>query len=110
MVQPVNVAIGGYQFACYPLSQARFVHGAAVYVVLCVGEGGTWRVLDAGESGATGKRMDSHERKPDWEKHCLNKNIWVCIYPMPSNRFTPQDRRNLESSLRQRYRPPCGQR
>ena len=110
MAKQVNVAIGGYQFACYPLSEAGVVNGAAVYVVLCVSEGGSWQVLDVGQSGDAGQRITSHPRRECWLANCANRNIWVCIYPMPSSRFTKENRLGLEQHLRRQYSPPCGDR
>jgi len=105
-----KVKIGGMPFACVPLAQADFEDIAATYVVLCVAPGGEWKVLDVGETGALGDRIDSHDRKDCWRRNCLGGNIWVCVYPMPSDQHTPEDRRVLERAIRLQYRPPCGKR
>lgn len=114
--QSVTVSIAGLAFECVPLGQADFGDEAAVYVILCVSEGGSWqvldvdaRVLDVGQTAQLGSRMASHERKPAWQANCPNKNIWVAVLRMPSALYSDTDRRELEKRLRQQYSPPCGQ-
>jgi hypothetical protein len=110
MPEPVNLKIGSYPFACYPLANASFINIAAVYVILCVGQTGSWTVLDVGQSGELGERIDNHSRKDSWFQHCANKNIWVCVYPAPISQYTKEQRVALEASLRAMYKPPCGER
>jgi hypothetical protein len=107
---PVTVTIGGLPFECVHLQSADFNDAAAVYVILCVSEGGSWQVLDVGQTGQLGSRLDSHDRKACWLANCPNKNVWVCVYKMPTERFSEDDRLRLEKTLRQQYNPPCGQR
>ena len=110
MPGPVNVTIGGHPFACYPLASTGFINIAAVYVVLCVAQGGSWTVLDVGQSGELGERIENHSRRDSWFRHCPTGNIWVCVHPTPTNQFSKEQRLALERSLRQRYNPPCGER
>lgn len=105
-----NVTIGGRTFACVRLSEADFTDVAAVYVILCVAQDGSWTVLDVGQSGQVGSRIDDHDRKACWTRNCTNNNIWVCVYRMPSSQYTRQDREKLEAELRSQYHPPCGKR
>jgi len=105
-----QVSIGGRTFSCVKLSDADFKDVAAIYVILCVAQDGSWTVLDVGQSGAVGSRIDTHDRQACWKKNCSNNNIWVCVYPMPSSKYTKQDREELESYLRNKYSPPCGKR
>jgi hypothetical protein len=93
-----------------PLNQASFADRAAVYVILCVAQGGNSTVLDVGQSGEVGSRVDDHDRRSCWIKECPSGNIWVCVHLMPSDRYTKEDRLALERTLRQQYQPPCGQR
>ena len=105
-----NVTIGGRTFVCVRLSEADFTDVAAVYVILCVAENGSWAVLDVGQSGQVGSRIDDHNRRACWAKNCANNNVWVCVYRMSSSQYTRQDREKLEQELRDLYRPPCGKR
>lgn len=108
--ESLMVTIRGYPFSCVPLSKADFSDKAAVYVILCVSEGGSWTVLDVGQSGAVGSRLDSHDRKSQWSENCPTQNIWVCVYSMSSSKYDKTDRENLEQHLRRQYTPPCGAR
>ncbi|MBT9156853.1 MAG: hypothetical protein DDT37_01844 [Firmicutes bacterium] len=85
-----NVPIGGYPFVCVSLTQADFLDVTAIYVILCVAQDGSWTVLDVGQSGQVGSRIDEHDRKGCWERNCPNKNIWMCVYRMPSTQYTKQ--------------------
>lgn len=105
-----NVTIGDQTFVCVPLKDADFKDVAAIYVILCVQQGGVWTVLDVGQTGELGTRIDSHDRRACWERNCPGKNIWVCVYPMPSSRYTKEDRLEFEQSLRTKYDPSCGKR
>jgi len=110
MAEPVKLRIGGYQFACYRLSEAQFINIAAVYVIIGVKPDKGWDVLDVGQSGELGERMQDHPRREEWFQEWPNGNIWVCILPTPSSRYTEQDRTEIEGRIRQRYSPPCGKR
>jgi len=110
MAEAVTVPIGGREFSCVGLADADFADVAAVYVILCVGEGGTWTVLDVGQSGEVGSRIDAHDRRSCWVRNCTSGNIWVCVYRMPSNQYTKEDRLRFEQALRAQYNPPCGKR
>lgn len=104
----VPVTIEGKTFQCVKLSDADFKDIAAIYVIICVDKDGSWTVLDVGQSGELGERMDSHDRKQCWLNNCPNKNVWVCIYPMPSKDHSKQDRLDLEGKLRDALKPTCG--
>ncbi len=111
MDAPVAVTISGRAFSCVRLAEADFRDVAAIYVILCVKPDSSWTVLDVGQTGELGTRIDSHDRRECWARNCETKNIWVCVYPMPSTRYSPQDRRALEAEVRRQYNPvPCGQR
>ncbi|MDQ7788455.1 MAG: hypothetical protein RDU41_00190 [Clostridia bacterium] len=105
-----DVTIGGYPFVCVPLAQADFSDVAAIYVILCVAQDRSWTVLDVGQSGQVGSRIDDHDRRGCWERNCPNRNIWVCAHRMPSAQHTKQKREQLESALRAKLNPKCGKR
>ena len=106
----VSVTIGNLNFQCVRISDADFKDIAAIYVIICVASNGNWNVLDVGQSGELGDRIDNHDREDCWKRNCLNQTIWVCIYPMPSNKYTKQDRLDIEKKLRNQYNPKCGNR
>jgi len=67
-----NVTIREYLFVCVPSAQADFSGMAAIYVILCVAQDGSWTVLDVGQSGQVGTRIDDHDRRVCWERNCPN--------------------------------------
>ncbi len=82
---------------------------AAVYVIICRKSDQKNYVTDVGESGETGKRIATHERRPCWERNC-NGTLSVYLRYMPTSEgYTAADRRQLERKIRQQYDPPCGQ-
>jgi len=97
-------------FQCVKLIEADFSDVAAIYVILCVETAEKWSVLDVGESGQVGSRINDHDRSDCWSKNCPNKNIWVCIYKTPTAQYTSQQRRDLENKIRSHYMPTCGDR
>ena len=101
-----ELTIGGYSFQCVSLSTAEFTDIAAVYVILCVASGGSWTVLDVGQTGELGSRIDNHDRRTCWQRNCASKNIWVCVRSMPNR----DDRLRVEREIRNQYDPPCGER
>jgi len=105
-----DVTIEGYPFICVPLAEADFADVAAIYVILCVAQDGNWTVLDVGQSGQVGSRIDDHDRKDCWDRNCPSKNIWVCVYRMPNTQYTRQQREQLEAALRLKLNPKCGKR
>lgn len=105
-----NIEISGHTFSCVPLLQADFADLAAIYIVLSVAQDGSWKILDVGQSGEVGIRIDDHGRRHCWERNCPSKNLWVGIHPMPSKQYTKQQRIQLESDLRREHIPPCGKR
>ena len=107
MAGRVNVTIGGKLFTCLRLEKADFSDIAAVYAVISVARDGSWSVLDVGQSKELGERIDGHDRKECWQRNCNNGDIWVCIYPMPSSRYSKYDRLQFEEYLRQGNSPPC---
>jgi len=80
---------------------------AAVYVIVCITDEGK-NVIDVGESGEVGIRISNHERKPCWEDNCTG-NLYVYLHYMSSSEgYTSEDRRKLESKIRNEYNPLCG--
>ncbi|TAL70092.1 MAG: hypothetical protein EPN82_05635 [Bacteroidetes bacterium] len=106
----VNVTISNLNCYCVPLVEADFKDIAAIYIILCVNSDKSWTVIDVGQSGELGERINNHDRIDCWKRKCLNNNIWVCIYPMPTLKYTKENRLKLESELRSKYHNLCGKR
>lgn len=96
------VTIAGYSFeGPYEIGK-KIIDRAAVYVIL----DNSNNVIDVGQSGETGTRLSNHERKPCWDR---NGGKWFAVKWMPSDRYSREDRENLEKEVRKEEKPPCGE-
>lgn len=94
--------ISGYSFEGPYVIGKKVVSQAAVYVILDVDK----NVIDVGQSGETGVRLLTHERKSCWDRY---GGKWFGVKWMPSDKYTIEDRKELESSIR-KPETPCGKR
>lgn len=89
---------------------------AGIYMVIAGTKApdGKWRtssykLLDIGQSGKTGPRLGTHNRKDCWQsKKSANKTIVYKFAAMPSDKYDETDRRIVECCLRAHTKPPCG--
>lgn len=96
-------------FRCYPLG-TQFNEIAAIYVIANVDKNYQGKVLDVGQTGQLGTRMNSHDREECWKRNCSPKNeIWICYFPMPTKVYSIEDRLELERRIRHLYKPTCGE-
>jgi len=110
MAKSTSLTIDGLATICVPLADADFSDIAAIYIIICVASDGSWTIIDIGQSGELGTRIDSHDRQDCWRRKCHNGNIWVCVYPMPTKTYSKQDRLDVEHSLRSKHTNLCGSR
>lgn len=69
----------------------------------------SYELLDIGQSGKSGVRLDTHNRKDCWDnKKSSNKTILFKFAAMPSKDYDETDRRIAECCLRAHSKPPCG--
>jgi hypothetical protein len=69
----------------------------------------SYEVLDIGQSGETGVRLDTHDRRDCWcNRKPANKTILFKFAAMPSDSYDETDRRIVECCLRAHTKPPCG--
>lgn len=96
------INIEGYEFESdYPLSLTKFNEVPAVYVI---STSQNW--LDVGETDQLGTRLSNHERKPSWIRCANGLPIYVSVHQEPNL----QTRLSIESFLRTRLNPMCGDR
>lgn len=93
--------IQGYQFEQGYTVATKFNNVAAVYVIYT---NQIW--LDVGETDELGTRMAGHERKPDWIRNAGLLPIYVAVYREDNY----QTRLTIESDLRSKLGPRCGDR
>jgi predicted GIY-YIG superfamily endonuclease len=101
-----SIQIGGYLFnGPYLLSNFDEIDKAAVYAILCkLNE--TYYVIYIGQSGELGTRLQSHNKKECWEKHCKG-TLYVAIFNTPSTTYSAEQRRLIERELINEHNPVC---
>lgn len=98
--------IVGYNFEQpYVLRTTTFNDVAAVYVIYTVSNGQT-RWLDVGEASGLGERISGHDRKDCWLRNAQGNEIYVGV----SQQQDEYTRKQIESDLRNKLRPLCGDR
>lgn len=90
--------IAGHNFKA-PLKYSQLKHDSGVYAVLDSGN----RVVDVGESHDVKARIDDHDRKSCWRREGHKGNF--AVHYASSSR-----RKSIEKKVRQKRKPPCGQR
>ena len=70
----------------------------------------TYKILDIGQSGRTGKRLADHDRETCWNDNVENDAAILMKYAlMPTAEYSEKDRRAVECCLRAHSHPlPCG--
>lgn len=98
-----GIKIGNYNFNGPFSKTGPIKNSSGVYVILDC-HNTTNYVVDVGESGSLQSRLDNHDRKNCWEKHCTGQIKAAVLYVNEYNRM------RIEKELRASYRPTCGQR
>lgn len=88
----------GYQFSGPYSIDGQFNGVAGIYLVLTPARD---KVVDVGQTDDLGRRIPSHERKPDW-KRCGGSELWF------HSEANERVRLAKESRLRTVYAPLCG--
>ncbi len=109
MNNTVDLTIAGLPFKCVKLEEATFADNFAIYVILNVRPDSSWCVLDVGQAGDYGIRINSHERLEKWRQNSPDDNLWVCMYPMAFTNYTRDQRLAMERALRKSLHPICGE-
>lgn len=69
----------------------------------------SYRLLDIGQAGRGGARLDRHNRRDCWERHKPPGSTLLFKFAAMSSRdYDEMDRRIVECCLRAHNRPPCG--
>jgi hypothetical protein len=97
--------------------QQKIPSQAGIYMIIAgkKGNDGGWdpssyRIIDIGQSGRTGKRLAVHDREACWASNSEEDETILFKYAlMPSGEYSEDDRRTVECCLRAHHRPlPCG--
>ena len=101
------ITIAGYHFEGAYDTTTGLPDSAGIYVILDYHLNGNPSVLDVGESETIKTRIDNHERQPCWNRNGQGYVRFAVLY---TTTWTAAQRRSVESTIRQQYQPPCGDR
>ena len=101
----MGVTIGNYSFVGPLLSTNEIEDRSGIYAVLHNTGNGNYKVIDVGESAGVKSRLDSHDRKPCWLKHCSPIPYYAVHYTPNQHQ---SGRMDIEQELRRKFQPPCG--
>ncbi len=100
------ITISGYNFEGPYTNTASLADNAGVYAILTRSQNNDkWTVIDIGESTTVKSRIENHDRKQSWSRNSLGTLAAAVFYAAG---WTADQRRALESSLRDQYAPVCG--
>jgi hypothetical protein len=101
----MGVTIGNHSFDGPFTGTSQLLPRSGVYAILGRGAtGGNWIVVDVGESGDVKSRVETHDRKTQWQG-CGHATLAVAaLYCNGATRM------QVEQALRQQYNPACGDR
>lgn len=101
---PSQITIGRYTFEG-PFSQTTSLRcQSGVYAILTPTVGGSYKVLDIGESESVRDRVETHDRQPCWVRNKNGSILYAALY------CGAVDRMRIERELRQQFPLPCGDR
>lgn len=103
----MSIQICGYTFEGPYMSTADLQNQPGVYVILDKHTDDGWYVIDVGESNEIKNRVESHDRANCWQR---NRKGVLGVAVKYTLGWTSQQRRNLESQIREAYSPVCGDR
>ena len=101
------VTITNYDFEGPYETTTSLRDDAGIYAILDYRPNSGRYLLDVGESTTVKTRIDNHERWFCWERN-RQGNIWFAVLYTPT--WSADQRRSLESAIRQQYWIPCGER
>ncbi len=105
----MSITIGEWTFdGPYLLSETGHLEDrSGVYVILCPTQQGQYDVIDVGESAQVRTRVEAHDRKDCWKRHCKD-TLYVAVLYTPN--LQQPGRSEIEQEIRRQYTPPCGER
>lgn len=102
----MSITVCGYEFDGPYSSTDSLEDRSGVYAILCYANS-RYSTLDVGESAEVKSRVENHDRKDCWRKHCAGTIAYAV-------RYTPglqqPGRKEIEEDIRNRCYIPCGER
>lgn len=99
------ITISNHTFEGPYTDTAYLKNQQGIYVILDKRSDGKWHVIDVGESEDVKDRVENHDRKDCWER---NRQGELAVAVLYTPGWTAQQRRALESKIREAFSPACG--
>lgn len=104
----MSIQIGNQSFEGPFSNTFSLQHKSGVYVILAQNDITNYEVLDVGESSDIKFRVENHDRQFCWVHNAKNRSIAYCAYY--TNGYSETVRLQLETNIRNVYKPKCGER
>jgi hypothetical protein len=99
------ITIGNLSFDGPFTGTSELLPRSGVYAILGrAAAGSNWIVVDVGESGDVKSRVETHDRKPQWQGRGHSTLAVAALYCDGATRI------QVEQALRKQYNPACGDR
>lgn len=91
-----------------PLNNINLLNRACVYTIWTLtSTPDRYNILYIGQTGQAQTRLDqNHHKYQCWQTHNVN-GLYVAFLPTPSVQYTESQRRQIETTLIQKYNPVC---
>jgi len=99
----MSIKLGKYSFTDPFASIDQIKDRSGIYAIVCVADS-EYFLLDVGESLKLRTRIENHDKKDCWTKHCNGK---LTIYAHYTPFLKQQDRILIEQELRELFHPDC---
>jgi hypothetical protein len=103
----MSITIVRYRFDGPYSSTESLQDRSGVYVILDYREDRRYYIIDVGESAQVKTRVETHDRRDCWQRHCRG-TMYVAVLYTPN--LQQPGRSKIEQEIRQQYNPPCGER
>jgi len=97
------IKLGKYSFTGPFASIDEIKDRSGIYAIVCIVDG-EYFLLDVGESFKLRIRIENHDKKDCWTKHCHGK---LTIYAHYTPFLNQKDRILIEKELRELFHPDC---
>lgn len=98
------IKICGYVFEGPYTSTSSLEDRSGVYAILCSKD--DLFVIDVGESATVRTRVETHDRKDCWKRHCKHTIVYAAHY---TPGLEQPGRQKIEKDVRKSTNPPCGE-
>lgn len=105
---PQFINVDGYYFnGPWLLKKNEFIEKFALYLVLCK-KNEEYDIIYIGQTEGREQLLEEEQYKC-WIENCeqSSKNLYLGVFPTPSERYGPGEREEIKEGLRTQINPPC---